>query len=73
MDCFYHGCYYKNADGTNRIVASGENCLLRMKKCFWKVPCDIRSGLKTRSRAKSELTVSFQAADSITKKGQENN
>ena len=70
MDRLYHGCYYKNADGTNRIVASGKYCLLRMKKCFWKVPCNIRSGMKTRSRAISEPNVSFQAADSITKKGQ---
>ena len=24
MDKIYHGCFYKNADGTNKIIVTGE-------------------------------------------------
>ena len=67
MDRFCHSCYYKNTDGTNKIIAAGENCLLRTNKCFWKDPCDVSNGVKTRSRAKSELTVNFRAVDRCNK------
>ena len=67
MDRLHHGCYYKNADGTNRIIASGKNCLLQFNKCFWKVPSDVRCGVKTRSHAKSKPSVSFQTVDRYNK------
>ena len=68
MDRLWHGCYYEIADGTNRIIASGENCLLRTNKCFWKAPCDVASVVKAKSHAKSKLTVSFQAVDTYYKR-----
>ena len=24
----YHGCFYENADGTNKIIKAGEKCLV---------------------------------------------
>ena len=63
MDKIYVGCFYKNADGTNKIIAEGDRCFAPTDKCFWKDPNDVKDGAKTRSRANDEATVSFQAAD----------
>ena len=59
MDKIYHGCFYENADGTNKVIAAGELCLTPTKKCFWKDSSDAKDGVKTRSRANSEPTISF--------------
>ena len=32
MDAIYYGCFPKNADGTNRIIKKGENCLIPTKE-----------------------------------------
>ena len=56
----YHGCFYKNADGTNKINKAGEKCLVPTDECFWKDPCDIKHGVKTRSRAKNEPRVTLK-------------
>ena len=50
MDHIYHGCFLKNADGTNKIIAAGDKCLVATGKCFWKDPSDVKHGVKTRSR-----------------------
>ena len=30
----YHGCFYKNADGTNKIIKTGDECLVSTDECF---------------------------------------
>ena len=63
MGKIYHGCFYKNADGTNKIIVARERCFAPTDKCFWKDPNDVKHGVKTRSRANNKPTVSFQAVD----------
>ena len=56
----YHGCFTKNADGTNKIIGPGEKCLIPTAQCFWKDPEDVRSEIKTRSQLKNQPTVSIE-------------
>ena len=56
----YHSCFYKNTDGTKKIVKAGEKCSVPTDKCFWKDPCDVKNGVKTRSREKNEPVVQFK-------------
>ena len=63
MDHISHGCFLKNLDGTNKIIAAGEKCLVETGKCFWKDSSDIKRGIKTRSRAKNEPTASYEDYD----------
>ena len=59
MDLIYHGCFKKNVDDTNRIIAGGEKCLVPTAKCFWKYPEDIETtGTKTCSQTKKQHSVS---------------
>ena len=49
----YHGCFTKNADGTNRIITVGERYLCLTSQPFWKFPEDILDlGVKTCSQTK---------------------
>ena len=48
----YHGCFTKNADGTNKLLLKGENCLFSTNNPFWKYPEGIPTGVKTRSQEK---------------------
>ena len=41
MNRIYYGCMFKNAVGTNRIIAAGEICLITTSKCFWKDSCNV--------------------------------
>ena len=55
MNRIYHGCFTKNADGTNKIILAGERCLCPTSKPFWKYPEDIENvGVKTCSQTKRE-------------------
>ena len=63
MQRLYHGCFLKNADGTNRIIAPGEKCLVATDKCFWKDPSDVVNRVKTRSQVKNEPAVEFKTFD----------
>ena len=63
MDKIYHGCFYKNSDGTNKIIVAGERCFAPTDTCFWKDPNDVKHRVKTRSSANNEPTVSFQPVD----------
>ena len=56
----YHGCFYENVDGTNKIIKTGDKCLVPTDECFWKDPCDVKQGVKTRSCAKNELRVTLK-------------
>ena len=50
----YHGWFYKNTDGTNKIINAGEKCSVPTDECFWKDPCDVKNRVETRSRAKNK-------------------
>ena len=63
IDHISHGCFLKNVDRTNKIIAAGEKCLVATGKFFWKDPSDIKRGIKTRSRAKNEPTASYEDYD----------
>ena len=47
-----HGCFYKNADGTNKIIAAGEACPVPTDECFWKDLCNVRHGGKDKVTSK---------------------
>ena len=59
----YHGCFYKNANGTNKIIKKKKKklkCFVPTDECFWKVFCDLKHGVKTRSRAKNEPRITLK-------------
>ena len=68
MDKIYHGCFYKNADGTNKVIAAGELCLTPTKKCFWKDPSHVKNGVKTRSLLTSSQLLAFEPLTSTGKR-----
>ena len=47
-----HGCFYKNADGANKIIAAGEACPVPTDECFWKDLCNVRHGGKDKVTSK---------------------
>lgn len=57
MSQIYHGCFRKNEDGTNRIIANGERCLLPICHQFWKDVNDIPAGMRTRAQYKQQKLV----------------
>ena len=55
MNRIYHGCFTKNAGGTNKIILAGERCFCPTSRPFWKFPEDILDlGVKTPSQTKKE-------------------
>ena len=48
MDKIYHGCFYKNADGTNKIIVARKRCFTPTDKCFWKDPNDVKTWSKDK-------------------------
>ena len=46
----FHGCFNKNRDGTNRVIAPGEKCITPASEPFWKYPEDIFASVRTRSQ-----------------------
>ena len=66
MDLIYHGCFKKNADGTNRNIAGGEKCFAPTAKYFWKYPEDIEAAeTQTRSQTKKQHSASTTIVESI--------
>ena len=64
MDCIYHGCFRKNTNDTNRIIAPNELCLVPTAKPFSKYNEDIPStGVKTRSQHNKQPLVTSEAFD----------
>ena len=49
MNQIYHGCFTKNADGTNKIILAGERCLCPTSKPFWEFPEDVKN-LRVKTR-----------------------
>ena len=60
MVLIYHGCFTKNADGTNKLIGPGEKFLTPAAQCFWKDRKDVRCGVKTRSQSANQPTVSTE-------------
>ena len=54
INCIYQGCFTKNEDGTNRIIANNKACLFPTDKQFGKYPEDVPSEVKTRSQCKKK-------------------
>ena len=46
----FHGCFDKNRDSTNRVIAPGEKCITPTSEPFWKYPEDIFASVRTRSQ-----------------------
>ena len=63
MDCIYHGCFPKNTDGMNKIIAKGDKCLVPTNKCFWKDPSDVKNRVETRSQTENKPTVDYKTID----------
>ena len=63
MDRICHVCFPKNVDGTDRIIAKGENCLILTSECFWKDPLDVKNEVKARSCTENETTINFKGFD----------
>ena len=61
----YHGCFRKNADGTNRIIANDEKCLTPTSRAFWKYIEDIPANVKTSSQYKSKSLWAVELSTSI--------
>ena len=45
----------KNADGTNRIIASGEHCLVPVANCLWKYRQDVKKHRVKTLSPKSQI------------------
>ena len=53
MNRIYHGCFTKNADGTNKIILAGENVLSQLPNVFGISPRILRIlGLKRAVKEK---------------------
>ena len=59
----YHGCFTKNIDGTNRIIANEEKCSVPTSRAFWKYIEDIPAGVKTCSQYKKQKVVDRKTFD----------
>ena len=60
MDRVYYGCAYANLDGTRKLMAKNEKCLIPTNKCFWKDTCDTRTKIKTGAMASSDKAASLK-------------
>ena len=45
-----------------QIKLSGQvkKCIVPTDECFWKDPCEVKNGVKTRLREKNELKVTLR-------------
>ena len=59
-----HGCMTKNADGSNKLIGTGKQCIISTAAWFWKNPCDIKNtSVRTRSQTKNLPTVCIKDYD----------
>lgn len=49
-DKIYHGCFYKNEDGTNKLILKAKECLMPTNNPFWKSPMHVPDIVRTRSQ-----------------------
>lgn len=70
---FFHGCFRKNLNGTNRIIEKGKQCLTPTPYPFWKQIEDIPNGIRTRSQEqKQNIAKRGQFNRCMRQKGREN-
>ena len=55
--------FRKNIDGTNRIIAHGENCLVPASGAFWKYIEDVSARVKPCSQYKKQKAVDQRMFD----------
>lgn len=53
----FHRCFNKNKDGTNKLTEKGKECFRPTNCLFWKRPCDVPNGVRTRSQEKQQKKV----------------
>ena len=54
MDLLLHGCYSAKADDTNKLITSGDDCVLLINRCCEKHPDHVNARVKTRSMTNNE-------------------
>lgn len=57
-DKIYHGCFYKNEDGTNKLILKAEECLMPTNNPFWKSSMHVPDIVRTRSQEIRQKTIS---------------
>ena len=67
MDHLFHGCYYANVDGKNKLIAPGKDSFARMRRCFLKHPDGVNSHVKTRSMTSNEPSVGWRVINNYYK------
>ena len=67
MDRVYHGYAYVNLDGTRKLIAKNEKCLIPTNKCFLKDTCDASTKIKTRAMTSSEKAASLKTINNSFK------
>ena len=70
MEPIYHGCYFRNADETNKRIRIGKKCLVPTNECFWKGQRDVKNEVITRSCTKSELFIGQKTIEQHQKQKQ---
>ena len=60
-------CFCFNSNGTRKLIAHGEYCLVCTKKWFWKNPHDVITPTKTRSMTKNEGRASLKTTNDYFK------
>ena len=70
MEPIYHGCYFRNADGTNKRIRIGKKSLVPTNECFWIGQRDVKNEVKTRSCTKSELFIGQKTIEQHQKQKQ---
>ena len=53
----FHGCFNKNRDSTNQLIAPRQKCITPTSEPFWKFSQDITSGVRTRSQEQKQERV----------------
>ena len=52
MDKIYHGCMYKNIDGSNKLYRKSKTCCSGINCPFWKLPWEVKKQRKSSSARK---------------------
>ena len=60
MDKIYHSCMYKNIDGSNKLYRKSETCCSGTNCPLWKLPWEVKSGVRTRLQEKKLEQVTLE-------------
>ena len=73
MDHIYHGCAYANDDGSRKLIAINDKCLISNNQCFWKDTRNTCVKVKTRTMASSEKTTPLKIINNYFKDKEKDN